>query len=73
MMNDLNFHRSAIEPVGIVAVVSMKATMYKKKAMMAPLFTRSPALKALPAQPPCQRNTQSPLPISELPAAWVKP
>jgi hypothetical protein len=26
-----HFQRSAIEPVGIVAVVSMKATMYRKK------------------------------------------
>ena len=31
-----HFQRSAIAPVGIVAVASMKATMYRKNPMTAP-------------------------------------
>jgi hypothetical protein len=35
MVKLFQFQRSAIEPVGMVAVVSIKATMYRKKATTA--------------------------------------
>src|SRR5262245_52977947 len=63
-----HFHRSAIAPVGIVAVVSMKATMYRNQAS-------TPASIPAPesAQPPFHRNTQFPSPIRALPTGAPRP
>lgn len=56
-MNEFHFQRSAIEPVGMVAVVSMKATMYRKK----PATAAPPAEPmSVRANPPFQTKTQSP-------------
>ena len=62
-------HRSAIAPVGIVAVASMKATMYRKKPMTAPEYTPLP-VRSVRANPPFHRKTQWPLPISADPTEW---
>ena len=54
-----HFQRSAMEPVGMVAVVSMKATMYRKKAEQ-----RRRGVVTDVGPSPCHRNAQLPLPIS---------
>ena len=67
-----HFHRSAMAPVGIVATVSMKATMYRKK----PMTAAPPAVTmALPdrAKPPCHRKTQLPLPMRASPSGALYP
>ena len=69
--NAFQFQRSAIEPVGIVAVVSMKATMYRNIAATGAAFLR--LCRLVSAKPPCQRNTQFPLPISGPPVEESSP
>ena len=68
MVKLLHFQRSAIEPVGIVATVSINATMYKNNPRSAGVMVPVDI-----AQPPWYKNTQLPLPMSGSPTGSVRP